>query len=180
MKKFTYILLLVLILLFGTACANNGLPESNLPESNLPESRTFIVTDRTSFEKIISEDFAEFEVDFDNEMIIVYTFETMYVLPAKIADIELSGKTLTLNYNIELIPATGSARAPFQRWFIVKSDKLDITSVENSVGYVYTDEENSTEENLPYNAQLYDNCGLWIKQSFQNKNRIKGAIYYDD
>ena len=140
--------ILSIFTLFGSAC-----------NVDLPESRTFIVTDRKNFERIFADDFSEFEIDFDSEMLIVYTFTTYYVLPAKIADIEWKEKTLTVNYNIELIPGAGSARAPFQRWLVVKLDKLDITTVENSVTDVYKDaEEDSTEEVLAYNAKLFDKC----------------------
>lgn len=174
MKKFLFrivsiisILVIATTLLFCSAC-----------EQNYPESRTFIITDRKNFEKIIIDDFSEFEVDFDKEMLIVYTFAIEYVLPAKIANVELNDKTLTVNYNIELTRGELSARAPYQRWFIVKLDKLDITSVKSSVSIVYTDEENTTEKIVPYHAKLFDNCGPWIKEKFQTNNRIKGAIYY--
>ena len=113
---------LLIFILFTFAC-----------NENYPESRSFIITDRKSFEEIMIEEFKEFEVDFDKEMLLVYTFTTEYVLPAKIADVELNDKTLTVNYNIQLITGAGSARRPFQRWFIVKLNKLDIISVNNVV-----------------------------------------------
>lgn len=144
---------------------------------NYPESRSFIITDRSSFEEIIVEDFKGFEVDFDKEMLLVYTFTTEYVLPAKIADIELRDKALTLNYDIQLITGVGSARRPFQRWFIVKLNKLDILSVNNVVSTIYTTDEDLTENILPYDAVLFDDCGQWIKEKFQANNRVSGAVY---
>lgn len=42
-------------------------------------------------------------------------------------------------------------------------------------------EEDSTEGNLAYHAQLFDERSAditWIKENFQNKNRLQGAIYY--
>lgn len=99
-------------------------------ENNLPSSRTFIVDNSDYFESIFIDDFSEFEVDFDSEMIIVYTFGIEYVLPAKIKKMTLSDKTLTVNYKIQTIPGTGSACQPFQRWFVIKMDKLDISSVQ--------------------------------------------------
>lgn len=174
MKKFLSMILIMISMLvlatsilFSSACS-----------ANYPESRSFIVTNRKSFERMIIDDFTEFEVDFDKEMLVVYTFATEYVLPAKIANVELTDRTLTVNYNIELIARAGSARRPFQRWFIVKLDKLDITSVESSVTDEYKDaEQDATEENSAYNATLFDNCGSWIKEEFQTKNRVNGAVY---
>ena len=197
MKKISKILitlLLVIVALFGIAGCNADTQNSSGEErgtgtqngseeeisDSLPKSRTFIVTDRENFEKISVDNFTGFEVNFDNEMIIVHTFVTEYVLPAKIADIKLSDKTITINYHIGLIRNAGSARAPFQRWSIVKLDKLDITSSDNIVSKVYTDEDTATGENLPYNAQFFDNCGSWINEHFQTNNRLKGAIYYYD
>ena len=157
---------LVIFTLFSSAC-----------NENYPESRSFIITDRSSFEEIIIEDFKGFEVDFDKEMLLVYTFTTEYVLPAKIADMELNDKTLTVNYNIQLVMGAGSARRPFQRWFIVKLNKLDILYVNNVVSTIYTTDENLRENILPYDAVLFDDCGQWIKEKFQENNRVNGAVY---
>lgn len=169
MKKIILMSVLSIFMLFTSAC-----------NVDLPESRTFIVTDRKSFERIFVDDFLEFEIDFDSEMLIVYTFATHYVLPAKIANIELKEKILTVHYNIELNPGAGSAREKYQRWLIVKLDKQDITTVKNSVSEVYKDaEEDSTAEVLAYNAKLFDKCPdcAWINENFQTKNRLKGIIY---
>lgn len=99
-------------------------------ESDLPLSRTFMIDNRDDFESIFIHDFSEFEVDFDDEMIIVYTFGIEYILPAKINKMALSKKILTINYKIQTKPGTGSACQPFQRWFVIKLDKLDISSVQ--------------------------------------------------
>ena len=95
-----------------------------------PLTRTFVVTDSNYFESIFVDNFSGFEVDFDNEMVVVYTFGTEYVLPATITNMTLTNATLTINYQIQLIPGAGSAVRPFQRWFVVKLDKMDISSVQ--------------------------------------------------
>lgn len=97
-------------------------------ENELPTTRTFLITDNVSFENMFVDDFTGFEIDFDNEMLIVYTFAIEYVLPAKITKMALMEKTLTINYKINQISGTGSAVRPFQRWFVVKLDKLDISN----------------------------------------------------
>lgn len=93
-----------------------------------PLTRTFIITEREQFENIFVENIAELEVDFDSEIMIVYTFATEYVSPAYILDMNLSGNTLTVDYTIPLILEAGSAVKPFQRWFVIKLDKLEVTS----------------------------------------------------
>ena len=94
-----------------------------------PKTRTFIVSDETDYKKIFADDIDELKIDLSEKMLIVYTFSTEYVLPAKISKMQLDGDVLTVEYEIELIPGTGSATSPFQRWFILKLDKIDCASV---------------------------------------------------
>jgi hypothetical protein len=98
------------------------------PETRLPATRTFIVTDREQFEEIFVKNIEELEVDFDSEMLIVYTFGTEYVLPAYILDMNLSDNELAIDYTIPQYLEAGSAATPFQRWFVIKLDKLEITT----------------------------------------------------
>lgn len=98
-------------------------------KNDYPATRTFIVKNQEDFEKIFVYDFSEFEIDFDKEMLIVYTFLTEYVLPAKITNMTLNGETLTIEFSFDLIKGTGSAVRPFQRWFVIKLDNLNISSV---------------------------------------------------
>lgn len=95
---------------------------------NFPRSRFFIVDSRTAAEGIFGDSF-DLEVDYENEMLVVYTFSIEYILPAYIDSISLNGTTLTVNCKIKHIQGAGTACQPYQRWFIVKLDKLDIDSV---------------------------------------------------
>lgn len=94
-----------------------------------PETRTFIVSDEAEYKRIFLDDIAELDVDLAEKTLIVYTFAAEYVLPAKIVTMYLNDDVLTVEYEIELIPETGSAVKPFQRWFILKLDKTDFSSV---------------------------------------------------
>ncbi|MGN1103689.1 MAG: hypothetical protein ACI4QI_02320 [Candidatus Coproplasma sp.] len=98
-------------------------------ETCLSSTKTFIVTDREQFNNIFVENIEELEVNFDSQMIIVYTFAAQYVLPAFILDMNINGETLTVDYTIPLYPNAGSATQPFQRWFVLILDKSEITSV---------------------------------------------------
>lgn len=164
MKKFIALLLLMVFITVPMACNSAGRYNAVLYDSaanwineefrsknrisgayyddgqmdDCPETRTFIVSDRENFESIFVEDFKEFEVDFAQEMLIVYTFSIAYVLPAKITKMLLSDETLTIDYSVELIAGTGSMVKPFQRWFVVKLDKLNISTVKFESYYEYT------------------------------------------
>ena len=94
-----------------------------------PKTRTFIVSDEAEYERIFLDDIAELDVDLSEKMLIVYTFSAEYVRPAKISGMHLDGDVLTVEYEIDLIPETGSAVKPFQRWFILKLDKIEFSSV---------------------------------------------------
>lgn len=104
-----------------------------------PKSRTFIITDSDSFKNAIIDNFKQFEVDFDKEMIILYTFVADCVLPAKINKMELVDEFLSIHCVIELIRNSLTTCQPFQRWLIVKLDKLSVTAVENTISYEYED-----------------------------------------
>ncbi len=97
------------------------------PGTPLPNSRCFIVKSEAEYGEILKED--SLIVDFETEMIIVYTFTIEYILPAKIKSINLVDGNLKIDYEIELIQGVGSACQPFQRWFVIKIDKLDVSSV---------------------------------------------------
>lgn len=97
--------------------------------AELPKSRVFIVSDEAEYQKIFLDDVAELDADLSEKMLIVYTFSTEYVRPAKLTGLQFSGGVLTVNYKINLIPGTGSAVKPFQRWFVLKLDKLGLSSV---------------------------------------------------
>ncbi len=109
-----------------------GEPEPEIP---LPYSRYFIVKSETEFNEIFKED--SLDVDFETQMVIVYTLRIEYRNPAELRSVSLDGETLKITYGIELIPHTGSACQPFQRWFVIKMNKLDISSVTFSEQYVY-------------------------------------------
>ena len=98
-------------------------------DKQYPKTRTFIVSDETEYEKIFLDDIAELDVNLSEKMLIVYTFSIEYVRPAKISKMHLDGDVLTVEYEIELIPGTGNAVSPFQRWFILKLDKINFSSV---------------------------------------------------
>lgn len=97
------------------------------------KERTFFVNSAEEYATIFAENNTELKVDFEKDMLIVYTFSIEYRLPVEISDINLADKTLSVNYKIKF-PATdenvGNACQPYQRWAVLKMDKSDIDSAE--------------------------------------------------
>ncbi len=96
-------------------------------ENELPQTRTFIVLDREMFDEMFVDKIDELNIGFDSEMILVYTFTSIYVAPANITKIAMDD-SITFTYQFQRKEGTGSATAPFQRWFVVVIDREDYAS----------------------------------------------------
>ena len=109
----------------------DGWYDVNPEESEtLPTTRTIIVKDYERFNEI----FVSFptEIDFDNQMIILYTFTAITgIRPYEIRNINSSGQILNIEYRLVRIRplVANAASMPRTRWLIVKMDRLDITEV---------------------------------------------------
>lgn len=94
-----------------------------------PDSRVFLIRSSEEGLKCLNRNF-DIEVDYEQEMLIVYTWTTEYHRDYKIEKIEVTKDTLYVNCKLE--PAgigVGDASMPFQRWLIIKLDLLPISSV---------------------------------------------------
>ena len=60
----------------------------------------------------------------------MYTFTTVYHRNNRIKKTEVKNQVLTISYKMEEKFGVGDASRPYQRWFVVKLDALDIASVE--------------------------------------------------
>ena len=104
-------------------------------DETYPEERMFILNDKAEFDTI----FNEFPsgVNFEKEMILLYGITSIYIRPVMIEKIKLENEKLniTLKY-VRLVPPgqphPPDASVPQMRWFVVKTDKLDIDTVEFS------------------------------------------------
>ncbi len=94
-----------------------------------PKDRTFIVDNQEEFDKIFVKNIDELKVDFSKRMIVAYTFNSVYHRNNKLVNFVLEGDKLTITYEMEKRPGVGDASMPFQRWFVVVLDKLDVNSV---------------------------------------------------
>ena len=64
-----------------------------------------------------------------------YTFTAEYVHPIELTGAVLDGEDLRLEGTIELVMNTGSACQPYQRWVVVRLDKLSVSSVSFQINY---------------------------------------------
>ncbi len=104
--------------------------EINSADKSNPKSRTFIVDNQEEYDEIFISDLNEFDFDFDNQMLIVFTFTTIYHRNNKIKSLDMQNGILKINYKMESKSGVGDASVPYQRWFVVKLDLLNIDSVE--------------------------------------------------
>ena len=101
-------------------CSENG---------SYPAERIFIVKNQDEYNEIFVEGSNDFDVNFDTQMLIVYTFETIYHRKNSLISIEEKEDVLKITYRQEKKLGVGDASRPYQRWFVVRIDKLDVNSV---------------------------------------------------
>ena len=106
------------------AYGENG--EENYDE-NTPKSRTYIIKTRTELNEV----FSEFpEIDFENEMLIVYCYRTVYGRKQVLEKVFSDGNVLRVEFDVVKGKiGHADASAPHRRMLVVKLDKLDIAEV---------------------------------------------------
>ncbi len=100
-------------------------------QSPYPSERTLIVNNQDEFNEIFLPDIGELDVDFTSQRLVVYTFRAIYRKSFYLKSVTMENGRLKVIYQMEdLTPGTGSATNPYQRYFVLKLDKVDITAVE--------------------------------------------------
>ena len=104
------------------AYGENG--EENYDE-NTPKSRTYLIKNQDELDEV----FSEFpEIDFENEMLIVYCYRTIYIRKQVLEKVVLDGTILNVEFNVvKGKMGHADASAPSIRMLVLKLDKLDIT-----------------------------------------------------
>ena len=95
-----------------------------------PLERSFIVNNEQEYKKIFIDGIEELNIDFEEQMILIYTFSTIYKRKNSLRSISVEDKTGKIVYQMETKHGVGDACPPYQRWFAVKLNKIDITAVE--------------------------------------------------
>ena len=102
---------------------------SHLDEGDaLPKNRTILIDDQEEFDAAFEN--CPFDVDLEKEMIVVYTFSFIYSRPTLIKKVSFSDGALSIKLeNKRAKWGVKDACTPYQRYVIVKLDKLDVTEV---------------------------------------------------
>lgn len=100
--------------------------EERITDSAYPENRTFIVNNQEEYEEIFIEDTEELDVDFNKETIVVYTYTADSQRENYIKSVNVKDSILKILYKEKTRSGVGDTTRPFQRWFVVKLDKIDI------------------------------------------------------
>ena len=99
-----------------------------------PKTLTFIVENQEVYDKIFNDNADQLDIDFDTQMLVVYTFSTVYHRDNKITSMDIDNGVLTIIYKMDSNRSVigfnrADASLPYQRWFVVKLDKQEINSV---------------------------------------------------
>lgn len=101
-----------------------------LEDNDIPKSRTFIIKTQDEYDTIF-ENTASVAVDFNSELLILYAFTTEYHRDISLDDWKVEGKTISITYEMkEPGKPVGDAARPFQRFLLIKMNKLDIENAE--------------------------------------------------
>ena len=98
---------------------------------SFPRSRTFLITTQAEFDEIFNSSAPA--VDFTKEILALYTFTCDYVREIKLGDIEIDGLKLEIEYEMVhplSCQSIGDAVPPYQRYILVKLDKVNVTHVQ--------------------------------------------------
>lgn len=99
-------------------------------DETYPESRTFIVENSEVYNRIFNNDIENFDVDFNKQMLIVYTFRAINHRNLKLISVNLQDAILRITFESISKSGIGDTCMPYQRWIVIKLDKIEVKSVE--------------------------------------------------
>ncbi len=99
-----------------------------------PSSRSFLVKDEQQFKEMFVEEPQGLEVNFENEMLAVYTFNSIYIRNMGISSVKVEDDTVGVYLEYaKAKDGVGDAVAPYQRWVVVKMAKLDVSELDMDI-----------------------------------------------
>lgn len=99
-------------------------------EETYPLDRVFIIDNADTYNEIFVSNINELDVDFDNQILILYTFRAINRRNLKLVAVNKQDSKLIIEYEVESKYGVGDTSTPYQRWIVVKIDKEIFTSVE--------------------------------------------------
>lgn len=98
-------------------------------DESYPASRTMIIKSEEEKLGCFNNNF-DVEVDFEKEMLIIYTWTTVYHRDCRLKGLKVTDGILWISYSFAPVAiGVGDVSRPFQRWVIIKLDLLAITLV---------------------------------------------------
>ena len=123
-NKFNAVVIEPGLLRFGNEAIEGNLTYNEL---GVLESGTLIIKEQKEFEKV----FCDFNIDIEQEMLLVHMFTSPHSRPCKIRSIKLDDGILKIDFKMKDGKlGYGDASNPQLRIFIVKMKKLEIVAVE--------------------------------------------------
>lgn len=102
----------------------------NTNDDSYPLLRTFTIKSSDECYKVFVENTENINADFDKQILIVYTFRDINHRKLELIAIELKNDILQIELKSESRHGVGDTSMPYQRWIVVKLDRLDFSSVE--------------------------------------------------
>lgn len=99
-------------------------------DETYPESRIFIIEDLEEHNTIFNNDIEDLNVDFNKQVLILYTFRAINHRNLKLTSVNLQDKILKITYETIFKSGTGDTSTPYQRWIVIKLDKVEMEAVE--------------------------------------------------
>jgi len=96
-------------------------------DETIPKFRTFIITEKARLDEVFS---VYPEIDFEQEMVLMYGFTSICPRKIKITNITLDKKKLKINFKYKAGNGSNDTSAPRTRFLVIRMDKLDIDTVE--------------------------------------------------
>lgn len=98
----------------------------------LPKKRFFLVTSQGEFDETFATEAEGPKVELETQMLVVYTFVSTDHQKNRLVSIALENQTLDVAYDVEspctIVPC-GYVSSPYQRWFVLQLDRLDVVDV---------------------------------------------------
>ncbi len=91
-----------------------------------PAARTFLIESEEACREILVADLPELEVDFDQHMLVIYTFTTIYHRDNWLTEVREEDGVLRIVYQMEKKYGIGDASRPWQRWFVIRLDRVSV------------------------------------------------------
>lgn len=104
--------------------------EKDDPErANAPIEMTFTIDNETDLVDVFGE--IPFEVDFDREIVYIYTYGSTFIHKCILKNISVSERTVKIEFGrLPVGPTFADSCMPYQRWIVVKMKKTCASNVE--------------------------------------------------